>query len=146
MPPRPHATTLATALSLWGLVDARALASGGETVANGALAAGYLTQLLGGLVLVILAIVILAWFLRRMPGVAGQGTSAIRVLAVRAIGHRERLMLVQVGEEQILIGVTATSVRHLHTLKQAVELAPQEPWPGDFASLLDRLKSDGPRR
>jgi flagellar protein FliO/FliZ len=107
------------------------------------LAAGYLSQLVGGLVLVILAIVVLAWFLRRLPGVAIPGREVIQILAVRSIGARERLMLVQVGEEQLLIGVSATGMRHLHTLKKAVEVPPHEPWPSDFASLFNRVKSSG---
>lgn len=106
-------------------------------------ATGYLSQLVGGLVLVLLAIVILAWFLRRVPGVATPGLGAIRILAVRAIGARERLMLVQVGSEQILIAVTAAGVRHLHTLAQPIEPPVDEPWSGDFAGLLERFKRGG---
>jgi flagellar protein FliO/FliZ len=106
-------------------------------------AAGYLSQLVGGLVLVVLAIVVLAWFLRRVPGMATPGPGAIQILAVRAIGARERLMLIQVGSEQILIVVTAVGVRHLHTLTQPIELPAGEPWTGDFASLLERFKGNG---
>ena len=106
-------------------------------------ATGYLSQLVGGLVLVLLAIVVLAWFLRRVPGVATPGLGAIRILAVRAIGARERLMLVQVGAEQILIAVTAAGVSHLHTLAQPIEPPADEPWSGDFASLLERFKRGG---
>ncbi|MBK1716710.1 flagellar biosynthetic protein FliO [Thiocystis violacea] len=147
MTPRPALAPWVTTLTFLLLAGPRALAAEAESAAPGApLAAGYLSQLLGGLVLVILAIVILAWFLRRVPGIAGQGQTAIQILAVRAIGTRERLMLVQVGEEQILIGVTATGVRHLHTLGRRVELAAEEPWPGDFASLLKHFKSGGSRR
>ncbi|BCU08217.1 flagellar biosynthetic protein FliO [Allochromatium tepidum] len=106
-------------------------------------ATGYLSQLVGGLVLVLLAIVVLAWFLRRVPGVATPGLGAIRILAVRAIGARERLMLVQVGAEQILIAVTAAGVTHLHTLAQPIEPPEDEPWSGDFAGLLERFKRGG---
>jgi len=106
-------------------------------------ATGYLSQLVGGLVLVLLAIVVLAWFLRRVPGVATPGLGAIRILAVRAIGARERLMLIQVGSEQILIAVTATGVTPLHTLAQPIEPPADEPWSGDFAGLLERFKRGG---
>lgn len=106
-------------------------------------ATGYLSQLVGGLVLVLLAIVVLAWFLRRVPGVATPGQGAIRLLAVRSIGARERLMLIQIGAEQILIAVTAAGVTHLHTLAQPIEPPADEPWSGDFASLLERFKRGG---
>ncbi|QGU33492.1 flagellar biosynthetic protein FliO [Thermochromatium tepidum ATCC 43061] len=101
-------------------------------------ATGYLSQLVGGLVLVLLAIVVLAWFLRRVPGVATPGQGVIQVLAVRAIGARERLMLIQVGSEQILIAATAMGVTPLHRLTQPIELPADAP--GDFAELLKRFK------
>ena len=59
------------------------------------------------------------------------------------IGARERLMLIQVGAEQILIAVTAAGVTHLHTLAQPIEPPADEPWSGDFAGLLERFKRGG---
>ena len=116
------------------------------TVQNAQLAAGYLTQLVGGLVLVILVIIALAWILRRMPGVPGQGAQVIEILAVRSVGARERLLLVQIGEEQILVGLTPMGMRHLHTLRKPVDRPPAEEWPGDFASLFNRVRSkSGPK-
>lgn len=106
-------------------------------------AAGYLAQLVGGLMLVILTILVLAWVMRRMPGVPSQGQQVIDILAVRVVGTRERLMLVQVGEEQILVGLTPTGMRHLHTLQKNVILAPREQRAGDFASLFNRVRSQG---
>jgi flagellar protein FliO/FliZ len=140
---RPRPASTVTIHLLLSLAGSRALAAGAEPAAApaGQLAAGYLAQLLGGLVLVILTIVILAWLARRIPGVAGAGRGVIQILAVRGIGTRERLMLVQVGDEQILIGVTATGIRHLHTLGKPVEVAPEAPRSGDFASLLSRFQS-----
>lgn len=104
-------------------------------------AANYLAQLAGGLVLVILTILALAWILRRLPVMAGQNRPLIEILAVRAVGARERMMLVQVGEEQILIGLTPTGMRHLHTLRQAVTVTPASVEPGsavEFATLFKR--------
>ena len=108
---------------------------------SGEVAASYLTQLLGGLVLVILFIFVLAWVLRRLPAVQGHGPGLIQILAVRSIGARERLMLIQVGEEQVLVGVTPTGMRTLHRLTHPVSLPPEEPRPADFASLLGRMKA-----
>ncbi|NEV60500.1 flagellar biosynthetic protein FliO [Thiorhodococcus minor] len=112
---------------------------------SGQLAAGYLAQLLGGLVLVIVLIILFAWMLRRMPGLQGQGPSLIQVLAVRNLGARERLMLIQVGEEQVLIGVTPSGIQRLHTLAKPLDVAPDTPLTADFASLLSRMTSPGGR-
>lgn len=126
------------------LIPSRSFA---EPVAqNAQMAAGYLTQLVGGLALVILVIVLLAWILRRMPGMPGQGPQIIEILAVRAVGARERLLLVQIGGEQILVGLTPTGMRHLHTLRKPIDRPPVEEWSGDFASLLNRVRSKtGPK-
>jgi flagellar protein FliO/FliZ len=112
---------------------------------SGELAAGYLTQLLGGLVLVVLLIFVLAWVLRRLPAVQGPGSGLIQILAVRSIGARERLMLVQVGEEQVLVGVSPAGLRALHRLSHPVTVAPVEQRPADFASLLGRVGLTGSR-
>lgn len=111
------------------------------TAQTAQVAAGYLTQLVGGLALVILVIIALAWILRRMPGVPGQGQQVIEILAVRSVGSRERLLLVQIGEEQILVGLTPSGMRHLHTMRKMIDKPPAEEWTGDFASLFNRVRA-----
>lgn len=106
-------------------------------------AASYLAQLVGGLVLVLGLILVLAWILRRLPTTQVQGRQAIEILAVRSLGARERLVLVQLGEEQILIGVAPSGIRHLHTLKTNLDVVPAQAWSGDFASLLRRAGGKG---
>lgn len=106
-------------------------------------ATGYLTQLVGGLILVIFLILVMAWLLRRLPGMVMLGSPAIEVLAVRVIGNRERLLLIQVGEEQLLVGATPAGLCHLHTLKTPVILPQPEPQTGDFAKLLNKIRSSG---
>ncbi len=103
------------------------------------LAGGYLSQLLGSLLLVVLAILVLAWLMRRLQGLGAEG-GLIQILAARPLGARERLLLVQVGRDQILIAISPAGVQHLHTLSQPVEPpAPPSP-PGDFSTWLARFK------
>ncbi len=114
-----------------GLCPVTALAEAG----NGG-AAAYLAQLIGGLVLVIGAIVVLGWVLRRTQGGLNRGSQAIDIVAARSVGARERLMLVQVGDEQVLIGVAPSGMRTLHTLKRPV--AAVEGSAPDFSGALKR--------
>ena len=116
-------------LAAW---PARLLADGGEGMG----AAGYLAQLIGGLLIVIVAIVVLGWVLRRTQGGGGRGSQLIDVISVRSIGARERLMLVQVGEEQILVGVAPSGIRTLHTLENPVVAEAGEAV--DFSGVLRR--------
>jgi flagellar protein FliO/FliZ len=112
------------ALALPGIVLAA------EPVANAAAApavnsgvAGQLTQLVLGLLLVLGLIFFLAWLLRRVQqaGPAGKG-QVIELIGSRALGPRDRLMLVQVGNEQILLGLSPGTITALHVLKEPVQV------------------------
>jgi flagellar protein FliO/FliZ len=85
--------------------------------------AGQLTQLVFGLLLVLGLIFLLAWLLRRVQqaGPAGKG-QVIELIGSRALGPRDRLMLVQVGNEQILLGLSPGTITALHVLKEPVEV------------------------
>ena len=82
--------------------------------------AGQLTQLVFGLLLVLGLIFFLAWLLRRVQQ-AGKG-QVIELIGSRALGPRDRLMLVQVGNEQILLGLSPGTITALHVLKEPVEV------------------------
>jgi len=83
---------------------------------------GQLAQMVFGLLLVVGLIFFLAWALRRMQGAAPKGGQVIEIVGSRAIGPRDRLLLVQVGKEQILIGHTPGSIEALHVLVEPVEV------------------------
>jgi flagellar protein FliO/FliZ len=68
------------------------------------------------LLFVVALILALAWLARRMPGVAGTSTPALRVVASLSLGPRERVVVVEVGDTQLLLGVGAAGTRALHTL------------------------------
>ena len=83
---------------------------------------GQLAQMVLGLLLVVGLIFFLAWLLRRMQGAAPKGGQVIEIVGSRALGPRDRLLLVQVGKEQILIGHTPGSIEALHVMAEPVEV------------------------
>ena len=106
--------------------------------------AGQLTQLVLGLLLVLGLIFFLAWLLRRVQqaGPAGKG-QVIEIVGSRALGPRDRLMLVQVGNEQILLGLSPGSITALHVLKEPVQVPSSEKPTPEFAQrLLEMLGKD----
>lgn len=118
-----------------------------EPVASAAAAApavgsvsGQLTQLVLGLLLVIGLIFFLAWLLRRVQqaGPAGKG-QVIELIGSRALGPRDRLVLVQVGNEQILLGLTPGTITALHVLKEPVQVPSAEQATPEFAQRLMEL-------
>ncbi|MGC5700280.1 flagellar biosynthetic protein FliO [Pseudomonas sp. NFXW11] len=119
-----------------------------EPVASAATAAvpavgsvgGQLTQLVLGLLLVIGLIFFLAWLVRRVQqaGPSGKG-QVIELIGSRALGPRDRLVLVQVGNEQILLGLTPGTITPLHVLKEPVPVPSTEQATPEFAQRLMEL-------
>ena len=102
--------------------------------------AGQLVQLLLGLLLVIGLIFLLAWLMRRVQQLGPRGSQqVIKIVASQALSPRDRLVLVQVGGEQILLGLTPGRIAPLHVLKEPVHLPDGEPASTEFAQRLMEL-------
>nr|WP_290447266.1 flagellar biosynthetic protein FliO [Pseudomonas sp. 21LCFQ010] len=100
---------------------------------------GQLLQLLLGLLLVIGLIFVLAWVMRRAQSVAAGNQQVIELVGSRALGPRDRLVLVQVGKEQILLGITPGRITPLHVLNENVQVPVREPATPEFAQRLLEL-------
>jgi flagellar protein FliO/FliZ len=102
------------------------------------MAAGSLAQMILGLTAVLALILGLAWVMRRMGGIPGAAAGSLRVLGGLSMGTRERVVLIQVGETQLLIGVAPGRVQTLHVLEQPVQLnETNPPGKGNFAASLN---------
>ncbi|MCI0995502.1 flagellar biosynthetic protein FliO [Pseudomonas corrugata] len=102
--------------------------------------AGQLAQLVLGLLLVLGVIFLLAWLLRRVQqaGPTGKG-QVIDIVGSRALGPRDRLVLVQVGNEQILLGLSPGTITALHVLKEPVQVPATDQATPEFAQRLMEL-------
>ena len=68
---------------------------------------------------VIGVLLVLGWVLRRLRGAALLGGSKqLKIVASLTLGQRERVVVVQVGEEQWLLGVTTQQISGLGKLDQ----------------------------
>lgn len=77
---------------------------------------GSMLQVLLGLGLVLGAIAGTAWLLRRFsPGQIGAG-GAVKVVGGVAVGPKERVVLIEIGETWLVLGVAPGQVNTLHTL------------------------------
>ena len=91
------------------------------------------------LILVVLVIFFLAWAMRRMGGGGFRNNSVLKIIGGVSMGSRERIVLVQVGEQQLLLGVAPGRVQTLHVLEESVEInSAVDNIPGAFS---DKLKS-----
>ncbi|QXQ17251.1 flagellar biosynthetic protein FliO [Pseudomonas tolaasii] len=100
---------------------------------------GQLTQLVLVLLLVVGLIFVLAWLMRRVQRIGPGNAQVIEMVGSRALGPRDRLVLVQVGDEQILLGITPGRITPLHVLKSPVEVAKTEAATPEFAQRLMEL-------
>ncbi|AGE26675.1 MULTISPECIES: flagellar biosynthetic protein FliO [Pseudomonas] len=100
---------------------------------------GQLTQLVLGLLLVVGLIFVLAWVMRRMQRIGPGNGQVIEMIGARALGPRDRLVLVQVGGEQILLGITPGRITPLHVLKNPVNVDTSTPATPEFAQRLMEL-------
>jgi flagellar protein FliO/FliZ len=80
----------------------------------------YLFQVIGSFVVVILLLIGVLVLLRRFNGVSSQMSGNMRVISSVGVGQRERVVLLQVGVEQILVGVGPGNVRKIHAFDQPV--------------------------
>lgn len=83
--------------------------------------AGSLAQVTVSLLLVLAAVFAAAWVVRRLRGFGKFGANAIRIIADAPLGTKERAVLIQVGNQQLLLGVAPGRVNMLHVLTELVD-------------------------
>ena len=134
--------TIATLLMFYS-GSALALNKAGATMPEPA-GAGSLFQVFLGLVVVLLMIGGVAWITRRFGGFHMGASGSLRVLGAMSMGPRERVVLLQVGEKQLLLGVAPGRVSTLHVLDEPLPVAPVSNTQGDnFASRLAAVLKQG---
>jgi flagellar protein FliO/FliZ len=99
--------------------------------------------MLFGLAAVIGLVLALAWLARRL-GVQGEIASPLlRRIAVLPVGTRERVLIIEAGDQWLVLGVTAHNIQTLHTLpKGEVPAASGLRLSGGFAALLKKAGAE----
>ena len=115
-----------------------ALAQG--TAANAELGSGVL-QVVLSLALVVLLLIGSLYLLKRISGPRGAAAGLLRVISSTAVGTRERVVLLEVGNTWLVLGVAPGSVTSLHQLpRMAKPLVDEAVAPGkDFAAWLKQV-------
>jgi flagellar protein FliO/FliZ len=100
--------------------------------------AGNLVQTTLGLLVVLLVIGAAAWAFKRFGGVHIGAQGRMKIIGGISLGTRERAVLLQVGEQQLVVGVSPGRVQTLHVLDVPIEV---EDKPADTTSFSSRLQS-----
>lgn len=88
------------------------------------------------MIIIVGAIIVLGWFYSRSRFVGGGANDVINIVATRALGPKERLMVVEVAEQQLLVGMTASGVQTLHVFDSPVVVASKDSESVGFAGRL----------
>lgn len=100
------------------------------------------------LLLVLGLIIGLGWLLKRMPGGAFRPAEGLKVVASINVGAKERVVVVDVNGQQLLLGITAGGISILHQLPEPLPQTPAPALPNlkqlpNFAQLLaQKLRKD----
>lgn len=114
-------------------------AAGSARAADPAPLAGSAMQTLFGLLAVLAVIGALAWIMRRINPVGRSASRLIDQVASAPLGPRERVVVLEIGAQWLVLGVTPRTITCLHTLPKGERPdAPRESGLGEtrFADLL----------
>lgn len=128
VPGRPAST--ATTTQLGTPIGAPAASPGGAGSIGGAMLA---------LVLVVGLILVLGWLAKRMPGIGGASNPALKVIGSLSLSPRERVVVVAVGDTQLVLGTGAGGTRVLHQLDTPLPVTPAKAPPAFAQVLAQRL-------
>ena len=109
-----------------------------DTVAASALNAGNYIQMIVGLLFVVGMIFAIAWLLRKMGRFQNAAGTGMKLLGGLSLGQRERALLIQVGETQLLLGVAPGRVQTLYVFDEPVI---QESNSNSSGSFVEKLNS-----
>ena len=100
----------------------------------------HLASVAVGLVFIVALILVLGWFLRRFNQGGLFNNSSIKIIASLPLGTRERLAVIDVGGQQLLLGITATQINTLHVFDEPI-IAPGDnsPATSEFGKKLMTL-------
>lgn len=104
----------------------------------------YMAQVLLGLLFVLGLVFALAWILKRVGQGSLVGGQQMKVVAAMPMGTRERIALIDVGGQHILLGITSTQINTLHVFEEPIDLNKASDASGsDFSAKLKEILTKG---
>ena len=102
--------------------------------------AGNVLQMLVGLAIVLGILVGGAMLLRRIGRFPASVDSPLRIVTGMSLGPRDRLVVVQVGEKQLLLGLSPGRIQTLHVLEAPLESGtPTQPGMGALSQKFSAM-------
>jgi flagellar protein FliO/FliZ len=97
---------------------------------------GHLLNVTLGLAAIIGLIFVLSAFVKRFGAGTFATNSQLKILSSMPLGTRERIILIDAGGQQLLLGITPTNINTLHVFADPVVVANNPEAPSDFSQKL----------
>jgi flagellar protein FliO/FliZ len=102
-------------------------------------------QVVLGLAIVLALLFASLWLLKRLAAPRGAAAGFMKVITATAVGTRERVVVVEVGDTWLVLGVAPGSVTPLHQLPRQDVTSASPAASGDFAARLGQFMDRGKR-
>ena len=108
---------------------------------NDMVSSSYMAQLVIGLVVVLACIVVLAWLARKMNRFQSAADGSLKIISGLSLGTRERIVLLQAGEKQLVVGVAPGRINTLAVLDEPVAPADENMSSSSGNSFIDKFRT-----
>ena len=105
-----------------------------------AVSSGSVLQVILSLILVLAAVFVVGWILKRINLPQQGAGNALKVISGVAVGQRERIVLVEVNDTWLVVGVAPGQVNALHTMPKGTLPSATNPATGDDNKFQGWLK------
>jgi len=95
-----------------------------------------------GLIIVIALFFACIWLMRKMGALPENSKQKMRVIAGLSLGGREKVILLEVGEKQLVLGVSPGGINNLLVLEdndRVVQETKERPAEGEFSQKLKQI-------
>lgn len=75
---------------------------------------GDIVKIVLSLMFVVICVCLLAWGVKKLKGFSYSSEGQLKIIAGMSIGTREKILLLQAGDKQLLIGVTQGAISPLY--------------------------------
>jgi len=131
---------LLSSLTATGLVAQEPTAATRNSVSGEALSTGLpgnpIAEIVLALIGILLLICVIGWLVKRFSGLAPHASQHLKTIAVMPLGSRERIAVIQIGERQIVVGITPSQITTLLELDKPLDIPASG---GEFARKLQSL-------
>ena len=97
-----------------------------ENIVHNPIDSSHIIQVIFGLLIVLVLIALSAYFLRRFGKWQATANGALKILAGLSLGARERIVLLQVGETQLVVGISPGRIQTLCILDKPIPIQQAE--------------------